>query len=114
MANRDIWDVETALKILGHPQAEARLWAEAVEWLLINGPAEIRRILLAASQDATTGQFPNLQPSHYTVDGQAVYKVAELAKVLQISEEQLRQSLARNETREDSQSFPETISTAIH
>ena len=114
MAVKDFWDLESALKVLVHPSVEAKLWAEAVEWLLINGPAEIRKILLDASQQAATQHFPDLKPSHYTVDGQPVYNVNDLAKALQVTEKNVLDVISDKESISDFALFPETDSTTVH
>ena len=114
MAVKDLWDLESAMKILGHPSVEAELWAEAVEWLLVNGPAEIRRILLEASQQATKAQFPELQPSHFTADGQPIYDVAALARALNISEKEIDKGITRKALKKNLLGFPDMSSDTVH
>jgi hypothetical protein len=114
MAFKDLWDLESAMKILEHPTIEANLWAEAVEWLLVNGPAEIRKVLLEASQLATKAQFPELQPSHFTADGQPIYDVAALARALRISEKEVQEGIARKGHKENLFGFPDKGSDTIH
>lgn len=87
---KDQWDVDTALKVVQNKTVDSKLWAEAVEWLLLYGPPEIVSILLQASGHATEQVFPELQASHYTDDGTPVYDVAHLAKELGIPESKVR------------------------
>ena len=42
MELKDTWDVDSAMQILQHQTVDAKLWAEAVEWLILYGPDEIR------------------------------------------------------------------------
>lgn len=115
MSFKDEWDLASALKVLQHPTVDSKLWAEAVEWLLKYGPPSIRKILLEASQTATEMQFPELQPSHYTPDGEPVYDVAQLAIALGISEEEVQEIIARKSVASDpfdlfdSEVIPKTI-----
>ena len=92
---KNLWDLESALKVLQHPTVDAQLWAEAVEWLLRYGPPAIQKVLLEASQTASEIQFPELKPSYYTSDGQPIYDTAALAETLGISEENVREIIAR-------------------
>lgn len=87
------WNLEAALEILQHPTVDSRLWAEAVEWLLIFGPPEIREMLQQASGQATEGCFPELKAQRYAPDGSPCYDIAELAQALEISEEEARTQL---------------------
>jgi len=95
MSFKDEWDLASALKVLQHPTVDSQLWSEAVEWLLKYGPPSIRRILLDASQTATEMQFPDLQPSHYTPDGEPVYDVTQLATSLGISEQEVQEIITK-------------------
>jgi hypothetical protein len=97
MEFKDLWDLESAMKIITHETVDGKLWAEAVKWLILHGPAEIRQVLLDASSIATNASFPELAPSHYTADGQPCYDIKELAKSLNITESEVRQFLQENE-----------------
>jgi len=97
MEFKDLWDLESAMKIITHETVDGKLWAEAVKWLILHGPAEIRQVLLDASSIATGTSFPELTPSHYTADGQPCYNIKDLAKSLNISESEVRQFLQQNE-----------------
>jgi len=97
MQAKDLWDLESALKVLGHDNVDSKLWAEAVEWLMVYGPPEIRRLLLDASTAATNGSFPGLKPTHYTEDGQACYDIRELAESLMITEAEAKDILKKKE-----------------
>lgn len=94
---KDQWTEETALKVLRHPTVDSRLWAEAVEWLILHGSQAIRELLLQSSGNAAGQCFPGLKPSGYAPDGQPCYQVADLAESLQISREEAQAILARKQ-----------------
>lgn len=101
MSFKDEWNLESALKILQHPTVDSKLWAEAVEWLLKYGPTSIQKILLDASNTATKIQFPELKPSHYTSDGQPIYDTEKLAETLGISEDEVKEIIAKKGMEEE-------------
>lgn len=92
---KEQWDLDTALKVIQNETVDSRLWAEAVEWLLLYGPPEIVSILLQASGHATEECFPNLHAAHHTNDGQPCYDLTLLAESLGISEEEVRLILSK-------------------
>jgi hypothetical protein len=94
---REQWTVGSAMEILRHPTVESRIWAEAVEWLLLYGPPEIRELLGEASSHATAMEFPDLKPVSYTPDGEPVYAIAQVAAKLGISEEEAAEIIGRKE-----------------
>lgn len=94
---KEEWTVESATAILGHPTVESEIWAEAVEWLLVYGPPEIRKLLHQASGHATKKQFPNLKAQRFGPDGNPCYDIAALAQSLGISEEDARNQLLEKE-----------------
>lgn len=98
MEFKDLWDLESAMKVLAHETADGEVWAEAVKWLILHGPGEIRKLLLDASLLATSTSFPELQPSHFTSDGQPCYNLKDLAKSLNISELEVKEFLKRKES----------------
>ncbi len=91
MSTKDEWDLDTALKVVQNKTVDSKLWAEAVEWLLLYGPPEVVSILLQASGHATEQVFPELEAASFTSDGTPVYDVARLANALGMSEEEVRQ-----------------------
>lgn len=95
MEHKDLWDLESALKVLGNETVDSKLWAEAVEWLIMYGPPDIRRMLLEASASAIESSFPDLKPSHYTPDGQPVYDIKGLARSLGLKEFEVREILSK-------------------
>ncbi len=98
---KDEWDLDTALKVVQNKTVDSKLWAEAVEWLLLYGPPEIVSILLQASGHATEQVFPELEASSYTGDGTPVYDVVKLAKTLGMSEEEVRQLIKDKQASND-------------
>ena len=93
---KDHWNLDTALKIVQNKTVDSKLWAEAVEWLLLYGPPEIVSVLLQASGYATDQCFPELQPS-YTHDGSPVYDAADLAESLGMDEQEVVRILKNKE-----------------
>lgn len=101
MSLKDQWDLETALKILQHPTIDAQTWAEAVEWLLKFGPNSIKKILIEASNTATEIQFPDIKAAYYTSEGQPVYDIEGLSKILGIPEEDVEDMINRKSDPDD-------------
>lgn len=91
------WTVESAMEILQHPTVDSKIWAEAVEWLLLFGPPEIQKMLKEASNYATSKEFPDLKPDGFSEDGELVYSVAEVARALNISEEEAAEIIAEKQ-----------------
>ena len=91
------WTVESAMEILQHPTVDSAIWAEAVEWLLLYGPPEIKTMLQEASGQATQTSFPELKAQRYTPDGSPCYDIADLAQVLGIPEEEAQAQLKEKE-----------------
>ena len=91
------WTLESALEILQHPTVDSTIWAEAVEWLLLYGPPEVKEQLIQASGHATSTSFPELQPQRFAPDGSPCYDIAELARSLDIPEEEARKQLTAKE-----------------
>lgn len=87
---KEEWDLDTALKVVQNKTVDSKLWAEAVEWLLLYGPPEVVSILLQASGHATEQVYPELQAASHTSDGTPIYDVSNLAQTLGISEEEVR------------------------
>ena len=97
MEFKDQYDLQTALKIAKHPTVDSKIWAEAIEWLLLYGPPEIQQMLLSASHSATATEFPDLKPSGYSTDGQPFYNVSDIASQLGISEEEAKTIIEQKE-----------------
>jgi hypothetical protein len=66
------WTLENAMEILQHPTVDSKIWAEAVEWLLLYGPPEVKEKLSEASGYATGKEFPDLKPEGFVGDGELV------------------------------------------
>lgn len=115
MEFKDLWDVESAMKVLTHKTVDGKLWAEAVEWLILYGPAEIRQLLLDSSMIAANSSFPELRPSRFTPDGQPFYNIKDLAKVLRMEEKETRELLRQKEVEHQIRHFfDETESGSVH
>ena len=99
------WTVESAMEILQHPTVDSKIWAEAVEWLLLYGPPELKEMLNEASSYASNKEFPGLKPEGFSENGELVYSVAEVAKALDISEEEAAQIIAEKQEKHGVQQF---------
>lgn len=95
------WTLDTAMEILQHPTVDSKTWAEAVEWLLIYGPPNIKEILGQASSHATNTSFPELQPKGYDADGSPCYSISDIASALKITEEDAAQLIAEKQAKHD-------------
>jgi len=112
---KDYWDLDTAMEILQNKTVDSKLWAEAVEWLLLYGPPEIVSVLLKASSQATDSTFPELRVTNYTHDGQPCYNIKEIAGSLGISEEEALEIIARKEMfHKTSHFFDDGSSGTVH
>ena len=85
------------MQVLSHESVDSKVWAEAVEWLMLYGPREVRDLLLEASRSATSASFPDLKPSHFTTSGEPLYDVASLARTLGIQAKEAQEILRRKE-----------------
>lgn len=113
MKFKDLWDLESAMQVLGHKTVDSKLWAEAVEWLLHYGPPEIQQLLLDASEMATTKAFPELKPNHYGPGGEPSYDVRALAETLGITEEETLEILRKKEEKESDEQIAESAPGAV-
>lgn len=80
------WNLEMALAVLGSETVEAGPWGEAVKWLLLYGPPELREILAAASSLSFSHCFPEVRVQGHSASGQPYYALADLAATLGIPE----------------------------
>ena len=94
---KDQWNLEMALQVMQNQTVDSKTWADAVKWLLLYGPPEIREMISQASSMATENFFPELTPIGYTDEGQPLYDVQALAKSLGISEEEAMDKIAELE-----------------
>jgi hypothetical protein len=111
---KDQWTLETALQILQHQTVDSQLWAEAVEWLMLYGPPEIKDLLLKASGIATETYFPELKPTSYGIDGEPYYDVAAIARALGIDEDEALEIIRRKEIEHQLRHFFSGETETIH
>ena len=81
---KEQWDLEMALAVLSSETVDGGLWAEAVKWLLLYGPPELREVLVTASSDSFARCFPGVRVSGHSDSGQPYYALADLAEALGI------------------------------
>ncbi|MCF6290008.1 MAG: hypothetical protein L3J03_03280 [Desulfobacterales bacterium] len=91
------WNLEMALAVLGSETVDSRTWSEAVKWLILHGPPEMRDILTQASAMATSEYFPELKPVRYTPDGQPCYDIQAMAASLGVTVDEVRDQIRKME-----------------
>ncbi|MEW6429094.1 MAG: hypothetical protein AB1568_13785 [Thermodesulfobacteriota bacterium] len=106
---RDKWNTEMAVAILASESVAADTWVEAVRWLLLYGPAEVRHVLVQASIAATSRQFPDLVPTSYSPGGEPVYALESLAAALGLPVEELAEVIEQTERRDDGRERSPTV-----
>jgi len=94
---KEQWSLEMALEVLCSATVDSRTWSDAVKWLLLYGPPDIREILTQASSSATSHCYPGLRAKGFAADGQSCYDVRELADFLGIPEVELLEKIAKIE-----------------
>jgi hypothetical protein len=99
---RHQWNLEMALEVLKSETIDSKTWAEAVEWLLLFGPPEIKEVLTMASSHATKESFTELKPEGFTEEGQPCYSLSSLADALNIDADEAMQKLSELERESDS------------
>jgi hypothetical protein len=77
-----------ALQVLQSETVDSKIWSDAVKWLLLFGPPEIREMISQASSMATSEFFPELSPIGYSETGEPLYDIKKLAESLGMSEEE--------------------------
>ena len=87
------WDMEMVLQVLTSETVDSQTWSDAVKWLMLFGPPQIKQVLLQASASATSRFFPQLKPAGFNDDGEPYYEVANLAEALVADPEALLRSL---------------------
>lgn len=112
MEFKEEWDLEMAMQVLENKTVGSKLWAEAVEWLLIYGPPQVKEILNQASGAATKEHFPELQATGYTPDGEPCYDVNAIARALGLSREEVMKKLAEMEVKQGAIHLYEDSKTA--
>jgi hypothetical protein len=83
------WNLEMALEVVQNASIDEDTWSEAVAWLLLHGPPELKEVLCQASGHATCNCFPDLQPAGFNTDGEVCYDIDSLAQALGLPEEEI-------------------------
>ncbi len=94
---KDEWNFEMALEVLQSETVDSKIWSDAVKWLMLFGPPQVKELLNQASSMATTKFFPELAPIGYTNEGQPLYDIKALAQSLGMSEEEALDKMAELE-----------------
>ena len=82
-----------AMQVLHSNTVDSATWTEAVRWLLIYGPPEVREMMLQASSVATNECFPALKVEGFSGDGQICYDLQAVAQALEMPVEELRRKM---------------------
>lgn len=93
------WTTESAMEILRHPTVDSQIWADAVEWLMLFGPPEIRELLQQAGSQTIQENFPELRVRRFAQDGSLCYDLGEIAQILSITEKEAREQLQEMEAK---------------
>ena len=101
MELKEQWDLDMALAVLENQTVDSKLWAEAVEWLLLYGPPQIKELINQASGMATQKHFPELKATSYSPDGQPCYDVQAIADALGVSREEVMKKIADMEVKQN-------------
>ena len=104
-AFKDEWDLGMALQVLHSETVDSKIWSEAVKWLFLFGPPQIREMISQASSMATGEFFPELSPIGYTDAGEPLYDIKKLAESLGMSEEEALAKMAELEAEHDIKSL---------
>ncbi|MBU0673702.1 MAG: hypothetical protein KJ950_03565 [Proteobacteria bacterium] len=91
---KDQWNLEMALDVLESEAVDAKVWAEAVKWLLLYGPPHIKEILEEASGAALGQCFPDVAVKGYSESGQPYYDINDIALALGVPVEEALQTIA--------------------
>ena len=86
---KDQWNAEMALEVLKSETVHSAFWLEAVQWLVLYGPAHLKGLIEQASNSAFHDCFPDLKPAGFTPDGQPCYAVQDVAVALGQSEDEV-------------------------
>lgn len=103
MSLKDEWNIEMALEVLSSDTIDSKSWIDAVKWLILYGPKEIRSYLLESSASAIKEEFPELIPIGCDEHGADIYDLDNLAETLGIEPERLQDDLL---TMEEEHDFP--------
>ncbi len=83
-----------AMEVLTSKNVDGKTWSEAVKWLLLYGPPEVREVIQQASSFAFSEYFPDLEAKGYTSDGNPYYDLQEIAESLGVPPEEVAGRLA--------------------
>lgn len=104
-AFKNEWDLSMALQVLQSETVDSKIWSDAVKWLFLFGPPQIREMISQASSMATSEFFPDLSPIGYTEEGEPLYDIKKLAESLGMSEEEALAKMAELEAEHQVQSL---------
>lgn len=90
---KDQWNIEMALAVLASETVDGGHWAEAVKWLLLYGPPEVRTLLTSASAISFAQAFPGVRVKGHGDFGQPYYALNDLAEALGVPIEEAAERL---------------------
>jgi len=91
---KDQWNLEMAMEVLQSQTVDGKVWSEAVKWLLLYGPPQVKDILQQASAVAFEQCFSDVQAKGFNEEGQPYYDLQELAMALGMEVEEAAGRLA--------------------
>ena len=95
------------MEVMASSNVDGETWSEAVKWLLLYGPPEVRETIQQASSFAFSEYFPDLEAKGYSSDGNPYYDLQEIAKALGIPPEEVADRLAEIQFEEGVEVFVE-------
>jgi hypothetical protein len=101
------WNTEMAMEVLASQDVDGVLWSEAVKWLLLYGPPQIKELLGRASSFAFSEYFPEVQAKGYGDDGQPFYDLHDIARSLGVEAGEVAAKLAELQFEEGVEVFVE-------
>jgi len=104
---KEQWNLEMAMEVLVSPNVDGEVWSEAVKWLLLYGPPQVKEVLGQASSFAFNEYPPQMQPKGYGDDGQPYYDLGDIAAALGVDEDEVVTKLAELQFEEGIEVFVE-------
>ena len=104
---KEQWDLEMAMEVLGNQDVDGQTWSDAVKWLLLYGPSQIKEIIGNAASFAFSEYFPQVEAKGYGDDGQPFYDLKDIAVALGVEEDQVAAKLAELQFDEGAEIFVE-------
>ena len=96
-----------AMEVLASPNIDGESWSEAVKWLLLYGPPEVREMIQQASSLAFSEHFPGIEAKGYSAEGSPFYDLQDIAAALGVPAAEVADKLAELQFEEGVKVFVE-------